>query len=150
MQASIADIKKIQEIITELLGKLGVSARAKVFAVEEYIKIEIEGKDSPILIGFHGETLRSLKHIISIIIKKQISDEAVVLVDVANYLERREEQIKILAKKAITKFEKSKKPVEMPPLNAFERRIVHSYLSEQGYQSESVDEGHDRHIVVKK
>jgi len=150
MQTSVADVKKIQEIVADLLGKLGVSARAKVFAVEEYIKIEIEGKDSSILIGFHGETLRSLKHIISIMIKKQISEDAVVLVDVANYLERREEQIKDMARKAISKFQKTKKPVDMPAMNAYERRIAHSYISEQGFASESAGQGFDRHIVVKK
>jgi len=150
MQTSVADVKKIQEIVADLLGKLGVSARAKVFAVEEYIKIEIEGKDSPILIGFHGETLRSLKHIISIMIKKQISEDAVVLVDVANYLERREEQIKDMARKAISKFQKTKRPVDMPAMNAYERRIAHSYISEAGFSSESAGQGFDRHIVVKK
>lgn len=150
MQTSIADIKKIQDIVTDFLARMRVSARAKVFAVEEYVKIEIDGKDSPLLIGFHGETLLSLKHLLASIIKKQISAEMVVLVDVAGYLEKREDQVKKLAQKAILQYKKTKKPAEMPPLNAYERRIAHSYISEQGYKSESHGEGASRHIVVSK
>ena len=150
MQASVRDVKKIQELVTEFLGKLGVSARPRVFAVEEYIKIEIEGPDSSLLIGYHGENLYSLKQVLSAVIRRQIAEDAVVLVDVSDYLGRKEKRIIDLAKKAASKFDRTKKPVDLPEMNAYERRIAHGYLTENGYISESVGEGYERHIVVKK
>lgn len=141
---------KAEKLVNEFLEKISVSAKAKVFAVEEYLKIEIDGKDASLLIGFHGETLRSLKHILSIILKKALSDEVVVSVDVAGYLAKKEERIKGMAQKAIDKFEKTKRPQDLPEMSAYERRIAHSYISDQGYNSESVGQGRDRHIVVKK
>lgn len=150
MQASVSDVKKTQDLVTDFLARLGVSARAHVFAVEEYIKIEIDGKDAPILIGREGDNLQALRHILSIIIRNQIAEDAVVMVDVADYLARKEQRIVQIAKKAAAKYEKTKKPQDLPQMNAYERRLAHSWLSDNGYQSESAGEGYERHIVVKK
>lgn len=150
MQASVADVKKTQDIVTDFLARLGVSAKAHVFAVEEYLKIEIDGKDAPILIGFQGENLQSLRLILSLMIRRQVAEDAVVMVDVADYLARKEQRIVEMAKKAAAKFDKTKSPQDLPNMNAYERRLAHSWLSDNGYSSESAGEGRDRHIVVKK
>lgn len=150
MQASVSDVQKVEKLVTELLGKLSVSAKAHVFAVEEYIKIEIDGKDAPILIGREGDNLQALRHLISIIIRNQVADDAVVMVDVADYLARKEQRIIETAKKAAAKFDKTKEPQDLPPMNPYERRLAHSWLSDNGYDSESAGEGYNRHIVVKK
>lgn len=139
-----------EKIVNELLTKLGVDAKAKVFAVEEYLKIEIEGKDSPLLIGFHGDNLRSLKHLISAILRRQVSENAVVLVDVSGYMERKEERIRDMAKKAIEKLKRTGHEQSLPPMSSFERRIAHSYISDEGYKSESEGFGLERHIIIKK
>lgn len=141
---------KTEEIVNDFLDKLGVSASAKIFEVEEYIKIEIDGKDAPLLIGFHGDNLRALRHLLSIIIRKELGSDAVVTVDVAGYLSRKEDRLKDIAGKAITKLEKSGRPQDLPPMSSFERRMIHGFLTESGYKSESFGEGHERHIVVSK
>lgn len=143
------DVNKAKKITDQFLDKLTVEAKAKLFAVEEYLNIEIEGKDSPLLIGFHGDNLRALKHLLSIVIKKELPD-AVISIDVAGYMARKEEHIKDIAAKAIKKYEKTGQPQDLPEMSSFERRIAHSFISEKGYRSESVGEGYSRHIVVKK
>jgi spoIIIJ-associated protein len=145
-----AETKKAEGIVNEFLDNLGVSAKAKVFTVEEYLKIEIEGKDSSLLIGFHGDNLRALRYLISIIMRKHFDEDSIVHVDVAGYLSQKEEKIKNMAQKAIDKYEKTKKPQDLPEMNSYERRIAHSYISDAGYTSESVGEGRDRHIIVSK
>lgn len=144
------EIKKAKEIVEDFLEKLGVTSKVKVFAVEEYLKIEIDGKDSSLLIGYHGDNLRALRHIISIILRKNLSENVVVMIDVAGYLAGKEERIKEIAGKAITKLEKSGKPQDLPQMDSYERRLAHSYLSDMGYKSDSIGEGRSRHIVVKK
>ena len=150
MPVSVSDVKRAQDIVTEFLGKLGVSARAHVFAVEEYLKVEIDGKDSPILIGRDGETLQAIRQVLTIALKHQVADDAVVMVDVADYLARKEQRIVEMAKKAAAKFDKTKQPQSLPGMNSYERRLAHSWLSDNGYVSESEGEGHERHIVVSK
>ncbi len=141
---------KAQEIVNDFLDKLDVKAVSKVFTVEEYLKIEIEGEDSPLLIGFHGDNLRSLRHILSIVLKKELGQDLIISVDVAGYLARKEDRIKDMAGKAITLLEKTGKSQELPPMSSYERRIAHSFLTESGYKSESYGEGYNRHIVVNK
>lgn len=148
MKAS--EIKKAREIVEDFLARLGVKAEAKVFAVEEYLKVEISGEDSPILIGFHGDNLKALKHLLSLVIRKEVSDDVVVSVDVSGYLERKEGRILGITKKAVARAKREGKPVELPPMNAYERRLAHSYITEQGLVSESSGQGPERHIVIKK
>lgn len=143
-----SELKKAKEVVEGFLEKLGVKAKANVYAVEEYLKVEIDGPDSSLLIGFHGDNLKALRHLLSIVLRKEVSEELIILVDVSHYLDRREEKIKEMAKKVIDKVKKTGRPQELPPLNAFERRIAHSYITEQGLKSESQGEGRERHIVV--
>lgn len=147
---SDASTKKAAETVNTFLEKLGVAAKAKVFAVEEYLKVEIDGKDSSLLIGFHGDNLRAMRHLLSIILRKQIDEGTIVTLDIAGYLAQKEERIKSMAQKAIDKFEKTKRPQDLPEMNSYERRIAHSYIADLGYTSDSVGEGRERHIVVGK
>ena len=141
---------KIQELVNDFLARMSVVATAKVSTVEESLKIEIEGPDASLLIGFHGDNLQALRHILSIMIRKEFGTEFRVSVDVSGYLEKKEERIRAMAKRAADKFEATGRPQELRDLSSFERRLAHSYLTEQGYQSESVGEGFDRHIVISK
>lgn len=144
-----SDVKAAKEIVNSFLEALTVSAKANVFAIEEYLKIEIEGKDAPLLIGYHGDNLRATRALLSAIIRKQISETAIVMVDVAGYVAEKERRIQKMAQKAIDEA-KEKGRAELPVMTSFERKIAHSYISDQGLKSESEGEGKDRHIVVSK
>jgi spoIIIJ-associated protein len=142
-------LKKAKEIVNNTLERLTVSAKANVFAIEEYLKIEIDGKDASLLIGYHGDNLRALRHLLSAMIRKQVDESVVVMVDVAGYVADKERRIQKMAQKAIDEA-KEKGKAELPPMTAFERRIAHSYISDQGLHSESSGFGQDRYIIVTK
>jgi spoIIIJ-associated protein len=144
------EVKKAREIVEGLLAKLQVDAKANVFAIEEYLKIEIEGKDAPILIGFHGDNLQALRQLLTAMIKSQVNADIVVMVDVGGYVAGKESRIQHMAQKAIDVVKKSGQPEALPPMTSFERRIAHSYITDQGFGSESEGEGDGRHIVVSK
>lgn len=144
-----SELKKAKGYVENFLSGLGVEAKANVFAIEEYLKIEIEGKDAPLLIGFHGDNLRAVRQILSATIKKNISDSVVVMVDVAGYVAKKESKIQRMAQKGIDEAKK-KGRAELPPMTSFERRIAHSYVSDQGFKSESEGFGQDRHLVITK
>ncbi len=145
-----SEVKKARELVEEFLGKLSVDAKANVFAIEEYLKIEIEGKDAPILIGYHGDNLQALRQLLTAIIKSKINESCVVMVDVAGYIAGKESRIQHMAQKAIDAVKKSGQPEALPAMSPFERRIAHSYITDQGFQSESEGDGDARHIVVSK
>ena len=145
-----SEVKKARVIVEETLAKLQVNAKANVFAIEEYLKIEIEGPDAPILIGYHGDNLQALRQLFTAMIKSNVNEAIVVMVDVAGYIAGKESRIQHMAQKAIDAFKKSGEPEALPQMTPFERRIAHSYITDQGYNSDSVGEGRDRHIVISK
>lgn len=142
-----SQLKKAKKIVNNLLESLSVSAEANVFAIEEYLKVEIEGEDASLLIGYHGDNLRALRHLLSAIIRRELGKEIVVMVDVAGYVAEKEKRIQKMAQKAIDEAKKTGKS-SLPPMTSFERRIAHSYISDQGFSSESHGFGQERHIVV--
>lgn len=144
-----SQLEKAKEIVNNFLEKLCVSAKANVFAIEEYLKIEIEGKDAPLLIGYHGDNLRAVRQLLSAMIRKEVDENIHVMVDVAGYVANKESRIQKMTQKAIDEAKKKGK-AELPPMTSFERRIAHSYASDQGFTSESEGFGETRHVVITK
>ena len=71
-------------------------------------------------------------------------------VDINNYLANREQLILELAKAAARKVNTAKQSVNLPPMNAYERRLVHLELAMRpDVQTESEGEGLSRHVVVR-
>ena len=93
--------------------------------------------------------VNDLEHIVKLVARKQ-NAENTVFVDVNNYRRERERLIIELAQAAARKALASKSSVDLPVLNAYERRLVHVELATRpDIKTESVGEGKDRHVVVK-
>ncbi|MEK7635801.1 MAG: R3H domain-containing nucleic acid-binding protein [Patescibacteria group bacterium] len=89
----------------------------------------------------------NLDHVIKLIAKKN-NVEAVV-VDVNNYRKKREDLIVELGRAAARKAMAEKTKVALPPMNAYERRLVHVELSSRpDIKTESAGEGGERHIII--
>jgi spoIIIJ-associated protein len=88
--------------------------------------------------------------IVAQIISKEVGEPIMVLVDVNEYRKRRNDYLKSLAQRAVQEAKDNNQDVELPPLSAFERRVIHIALKgENGVTTESVGEGEERHIVIK-
>lgn len=139
----------------ELLGFLGVQAERKVSmevddSDSKFLKVSIEGEELGYLIGYRGGTLNSFQLIFSQILAGELGESVPLLIDIAGYRKRREGDLESLALRAAREARESGQNVELPPLNAFERRIVHLVLKkEEGVETESEGEGEDRHVIVK-
>ncbi len=101
------------------------------------------------LIGQHGDTMRALQFIISNALKSQGYEYTRVNVDVADYKKARASQVAEKAATWIKKVAETGEPMELRPMNAADRRIVHKEAGDAGLITESVGEGRDRHIVLK-
>lgn len=113
------------------------SGRLNIFIRDE----DIVKKNLPKLVS-------DLEHIVKVMAKKLQIEK--VGVDVNNYKKERERLISELAKAAARKVLLEKKDVELPAMNAYERRIVHVELATRpDVKTESVGEGPSRHIVIK-
>ncbi|MES2971828.1 MAG: R3H domain-containing nucleic acid-binding protein [Patescibacteria group bacterium] len=101
------------------------------------------------LIGQQGDTMRALQFLVSSALRSNRYAHTRVNVDVADYKKARAGQLAERAEDWIKKVQDTKEPMELNPMNAADRRIVHKVAGEAGLTTESVGEGRDRHIVLK-
>ncbi len=118
-----------------------------------YPKINIVGDDSGILIGHHGETLDSIQYLVNLCAlrktKSKDGDYVKIVVDIENYREKREDTLRALARRMAAKAVKYKRNVFLEPMNAYERRIIHSELQKYpGVSTHSVGSDRDRKIII--
>jgi len=110
---------------------------------------EIEGDDSGLLIGRKGETLRSLQFLTRFIVGRQTGERANISLDVEGYDERRKQSLANLAIRVAQRVVKTGRSIELEPMSARERRLVHVALAENAeVYTESSGEGRDRRVVV--
>ena len=116
---------------------------------EKTMDIDLKGDDMGILIGKRGQTLDSLQYLTSLVVNKYTEEYVRVKVDIENYRERRKETLENLARNISYKVKRTKKPVELEPMNPYERRIIHSALQGDRYVvTRSEGEEPFRHVVI--
>ena len=111
---------------------------------------DIEGEDSALLIGRRGETLRALQLLVRTIVGRKLGTNLNFTVDVEGYDDRRKQSLANLADRVASRVIKTGRSIELEPMSAKERRIVHISLADQkGIQTESAGEGKDRRVVIQ-
>src|SRR5699024_38426 len=96
-----------------------------------------------------GETMESLSYLASLVANRMDGDYIKLGLDVAGYRGKRENDLTTLAQKIGQKVRRSGRCFAMEPMNPYERRIIHSAISQmEGVRSESKGEGKDRHVII--
>ncbi len=116
---------------------------------EKTIDVELKGTDMGILIGKRGQTLDSLQYLTNLALNKKTEDYYKVKIDTEDYRKRRRDTLENLARNIAYKVKRTKRPVNLEPMNPFERRIIHSALQSDRYvTTHSEGEEPYRHVVV--
>ena len=151
-ETSCADVGL--EFVNTLIGNLGIDAEAVMApAGENGYRIDIEGPDVGILIGHHGETLDALQYLSNLACaKKNINGERLrdhVTIDIESYRAKRETTLRALARRMAAKALRTKKNVMLEPMNAYERRIIHSEVQDiEGVSTNSIGSENNRRVVI--
>jgi len=117
---------------------------------EEIYKISLQTKEPKILIGEKGQTLTEIQHLIRIIIRKNIGNAFLIELDINDYKERKKEALQEIIKDIADEVVSQKKEKILPPMNSYERRIVHVTLQNRNdVKTESLGEGEQRRVVIK-
>ena len=137
-------------LMSRILGALGVEGRLDVHENDDEVTVTCSGPDVAILIGRHGQTIDALQYLLNAIAHRSYGDERKdVTVDAAGYRERRRATLESLAMQTAQQVRSSGERVELEPMTAVERKVVHLKLKELG-GVETASEGTEpnRYIVV--
>ena len=143
-------VKAAVEYLKEIVALMGVE-NVVFSAVQkgEATIIRMDGDKMGPLIGRRGETMESLSYLASLVANRLEGDYIKLGLDVAGYRGKREHDLTALAQKIGQKVRRSGRSFAMEPMNPYERRIIHSAISQmEGLRSESKGEGKDRHVVI--
>ena len=120
----------VEKFIKEFLKNLGEEYKYDINIEKNEINVKIDGGNSGTLIGYRGETLNALQHILSLIANKHTSAKVRVLLNVDGYKEKREKTLEELALKVSKTVIRTNKSITLEPMNAYERKIIHSKLQD--------------------
>ncbi len=115
--------------------------------------ITVDGENAGVLIGHHGDTLDALQYLANLAANRKEEGEkreyARITVDVESYRAKREEALRILARKKARQVLKYKKSIMLEPMNPYERRIIHSEIQKmEGVSTNSIGVENNRRIVI--
>jgi spoIIIJ-associated protein len=140
----------LRELLEEIVDSLGLDVKVRVEESDGVLTGSVEGEDVGLFIGRHGQTIDAIQHLAQRIVFRGGSSDARVVVDADGYRERRAETLRALALDAAEDALRSGEAVELDPMPASERRIVHEYLRERGgVQTHSEGEEPERYLIVE-
>lgn len=144
-------IKETLEKILEIM-KVPFSGVTVTKENDKTFYVSIDTSSSNLLIGWHGETIAAMQHILKCILWKQkIGSDIQVIVDVDGYKKRQEESVIRLAERKAEHAIENQKEVKLPPMNPYFRRKVHLFLADKfkdKLTTESTGEGQARAVKI--
>lgn len=143
-------IEKVKIIILDLINQMGIEADIEIREQPGTVVYNIRTEDTNMLIGRFGINLQSLQYICRVLVKRSMEKEFNFLIDVDNYKKKREAHLQELANQAYKESVNSNTAVALKSMPAYERRIIHTTLSDkEDVSTVSVGDEPNRMVVIK-
>ena len=147
-KATIDDV--IIAFLKPIFDKMEIEANVEIQHEEEQMTIRLTGDDIGIVIGRRGETLDALQYLLSLVVNRKLENYTRVILDVADYRQKREETLVRLANRVAEKVARSRRNLTLEPMNPYERRIIHATLQDHKYvDTQSIGEEPNRKVVIR-
>ena len=142
---------KIDKFLNEFVEKLANGTTYQIEIKEKCLYVSINGENIGTLIGYRGEALYALENILKAISNKDSENRVIVRLDIENYKEKRIKTLQDVANKKAKIVEKTGKMITLEPMQAYERKIIHSFLQENPkVETRSIGQEPRRRIVISK
>jgi spoIIIJ-associated protein len=149
VQAPDELLVEIRVLVSSFLEAMGFEARVEVYDAGGFIAADVAPDNTALFIGQKGETIDALQYLVNVSAFRDRPFFKRVVLDAEGYRQRRVEAIQGMAHRIARRAVRERRTVEMPPMNASERRVVHLFLSENpGVYTESEGSGDHRRVKV--
>ena len=141
---------RAREVVERIVDAAGIRCRVDVIEGDESVLVSCAGSDLGVLIGRHGQTIDAIQYLANAIVRRAHGDEAKdVVVDAEGYRERRRVSLEALAVRSAKRAVAEGERVELEPMTAVERKVVHLRLKEfEGVETASEGTEPNRFVVV--
>lgn len=142
---------QIEAFLQEFNKQLPEGTKYKIEIKEKCIYVEINGDKIGNLIGYRGEALYALENILKAMANKKSENRVVLRLDIENYKNKKIKSLEELAIKKASIVEKTGKVITLEPMQAYERKIIHSVLQNNPkVQTRSIGQEPRRKVVITK
>ena len=141
--------ENIEKFLKDFMRNLPEDTKYEITTEESGLRVSLTNDNLGYLIGYRGETLYALQSIMTAIAGKGIEQKVRVILDIEGYKAKREKTLEDLAEKVAKTVIRTKKPIKLEPMQAYERKIIHSKLQQNSkVETTSVGEEPHRRIIV--
>ena len=143
--------EKVKKFADEFFSELKINnLKLDSYIEDKKIYIAVTGDNLNSLIGYRGECLNSLQVLFSSVANKDLSHKCTVILDIENDREKRKKALEELAEKIAKTVIRQRKKIELEPMTAYERKIIHTKLQDNSkVRTYSIGEEPHRRIVIE-
>lgn len=139
-----------KKYLEDLLSFFGLNTDVYATSDDEVIQLNVPSTHlNGFLIGQRGENMRSLQYLTSTALRNNNYAHSRVNVDIAEYKKQRADRLREKAEDWVKQVKETNEVMDLEPMNAADRRVIHKLAVEYSITSESSGFGRDRHIVLK-
>jgi spoIIIJ-associated protein len=142
---------ELRELLERIVGEIGVHARLVIEEDGETLTAAFSGRDLGLLIGKHGQTIDAIQYLVNAILFRGREDgRKAIVVDAAGYRDRRKASLDALAVRSAERAVSAGERVELEPMTAVERKVVHVRLKDYpGVETSSEGTEPNRFVVIQ-
>ena len=141
--------ENVEKFLKEFFEKVQNDAEYSVETVRTGLNVNINNQNLGFLIGYRGETLYAFQNILTAVASKGIENRVRVILNIEGYKENRQKALEELAEKLEKTVIKTKKSVTLEPMQAYERKIIHTKLQNSDkVETRSIGEDPRRRVVI--
>jgi len=140
-----------KQYLEGIISALGIEVKMEIQSPDEAtINYRLQTSENALLIGKEGRTLLAYQTLLRNHISSFVTSQLLITLDIGNYHSSRKRQLEILATKTAKDVARSQIAVKLDPMNAFDRRIIHSKLTEwRDVETYSEGDGEERAIIIR-
>ena len=142
-------INYIKKYINEFANKFGVKINSEVRESDGIINVMLVTENNALLIGKDGKNIDAIQILLRQAVCNQTNQNIKVLVDISGYKNKKNKNLEFEIKKICKEVLNTKVEVKLDPMNSYQRRIVHTVVSEfPNLKSDSIGEAPNRYTVI--
>ncbi len=142
-------VDETEERAIALLAAMGFDARVEVYDAGGFVAVDVSTDDTALFIGQKGETIDALQYLINASVNRTRTSRVRIVLDAEGYRQRRVEALQGMAHRSARRALREARPIELPPMNPAERRVVHLFLRDNPrVTTESEGAGDSRRVLI--